>query len=448
MSTVEQLVLQAKTCFQNKDYETCMSLAHEVLRADAGNTEASWLLKEAQRQWEDQRSLEQLEIYVENLKREAMDLFDKERYDQCLGMFRFLSELEPENHTLRDYLRLSQQMYVETIGSKEPANGDPLIAGDPNVETQFEPSCTATEPRDEDRLDRPEEVADSATEAAPVAIPDGELAHAVVIQAESVPPDVKQQIIQECIASTTQSRPKWHWTLLLTASVILLLGLGAAAFWPHLPSPEGRIEIQSTPEGAIVYVDDKSVGETPLRQQTIAVGGHVVRIEKQGYESYSRKLAAEPEQSIILAVQLEKVKVALPVEQAAPPAEFKNEAPVTVPEGQPAPTPLATAVSPVEVETPSVQLAQSVIHHHLIGSCTGRLKIDGDRISFWSSGNSQDSFTHKIKQIIKFELNENLMIEFKDKTYRFESLVRDKDNHQSLTSFYEQIRLQKSHKRL
>ena len=122
MSNIEQLVLQAKTCFQIKDYETCMSLTDEALRADPDNTEASWLMKEAQRQWEDQRSLEQLEIYVENLKKEAMDLFDKEHYEQCLGMFRFLSELEPENHTLRDYVRLSQQMFVETIGAVEPTS--------------------------------------------------------------------------------------------------------------------------------------------------------------------------------------------------------------------------------------------------------------------------------------------------------------------------------------
>jgi tetratricopeptide (TPR) repeat protein len=122
MSNIEQLVLQAKSCFQVKDYETCMSLTDEALRVDPGNTEASWLMKEAQRQWEDQRSLEQLEIYVENLKKEAMDLFDKEHYEQCLGMFRFLSELEPENHTLSDYVRLSQQMFVETIGAGDPTN--------------------------------------------------------------------------------------------------------------------------------------------------------------------------------------------------------------------------------------------------------------------------------------------------------------------------------------
>jgi hypothetical protein len=87
MSNIEQLILQAKTRFQVKDYETCMSLTDEALRVDPGNTEASWLMKEAQRQWEDQRSLEQLEIYVENLKKEAMDLFDKEHYEQCWGCF-------------------------------------------------------------------------------------------------------------------------------------------------------------------------------------------------------------------------------------------------------------------------------------------------------------------------------------------------------------------------
>ena len=136
MSNIEQLVLQAKTCFQVKDYETCMSLTDEALRVDPSNTEASWLMKEAQRQWEDQRSLEQLEIYVENLKKEAMDLFDKEHYEQCLGMFRFLSELEPENHTLRDYVRLSQQMFVETIGPGEPTANEVATSNSASDEKQ------------------------------------------------------------------------------------------------------------------------------------------------------------------------------------------------------------------------------------------------------------------------------------------------------------------------
>ena len=88
---------------------------------------------------------------------------------------------------------------------------------------------------------------------------------------------------------------------------------------------------------------------------------------------------------------------------------------------------------PVESAIPTVQIAQSVIHHHLLGSCTGRLKIDGEKISFWSSGNPRDSFTRKIKQINNFSLDDKLLIEFKDKVYRFEALARDaKDNRERL----------------
>jgi hypothetical protein len=81
----------------------------------------------------------------------------------------------------------------------------------------------------------------------------------------------------------------------------------------------------------------------------------------------------------------------------------------------------------------------------MLGSCTGRLKIDGEKISFWSSGTSRDSFTRKIKQINNFSLDDKLLIEFKDKAYRFEALARDtKDNRERLTPFYEQIKLQKA----
>src|SRR5438093_2298644 len=115
MSYIYELLHQGKAYFQAKEYEACMIIMSEVLREDPANTEAAWLMKEAQRQWEEQRSLEEFEIYVENLKKEAMDLFDKECYEQCLGMFGFLVKVEPENHMLRDYLELSQQMVLEMI---------------------------------------------------------------------------------------------------------------------------------------------------------------------------------------------------------------------------------------------------------------------------------------------------------------------------------------------
>jgi PEGA domain len=492
MSNIEQLVLQAKTCFQAKDYETCMSLTDEALRVDRGNTEASWLMKEAQRQWEDQRSLEQLEIYVENLKKEAMDLFDKEHYEQCLGMFRFLSELEPENHTLRDYVRLSQQMFVETIGlggptaneegasssgsafkkrsealalgfrppeadsqARLPAAVMPDLKVEPSESDSGPPTCgQGSSQNDQVQNDslshllrdggrRPGE--GSATNGvmtlrgmrspATARLPETGVPNAAVLDAEAIPQSVKQKI-QEYLAATMPARQKRSLNVWLTSALFLVTTLAAGGFWLYSFFVVSHIEIQSTPEKAVVFIDNKRMGETPFRQQGIPAGSYALRIEKQGYQTHNRNLAVKRAQAIILVVQLEKAKAALS-------STLQSTVPLE-PQTQP-PAPQPAVSDPVEMETTAAQIAQSVIHHHLLGSCTGRLKIDGDRISFWSSGNSQDAFTRKIKQITHFALGEKLLIEFKDKTYRFEALARDpKDNRQRLTPFYEQIKFQKT----
>src|SRR5438093_3755442 len=136
MSYIYELLHQGKAYFQAKEYEACMIIMSERLGEDPAKTEAAWLMKEARRQWEEQRSLEEFEIYVENLKKEDMDLFDQEHYEQCLGMFRFLVELEPENHKLRDYLELSQRMFLETIGTQRPASkpGETIVQTDARTE--------------------------------------------------------------------------------------------------------------------------------------------------------------------------------------------------------------------------------------------------------------------------------------------------------------------------
>ena len=437
MSNIEQLVLQAKACFQVKDYETCMSLTNEALRVDPGNTEASWLMKEAQRQWEDQRSLEQLEIYVENLKKEAMDLFDKEHYEQCLGMFRFLSELEPENHTLRDYVRLSQQMFVETIGdpTNEAGTSNPAAG-----EKQFETSILGSKPLEmQSSTDLPPApmawvqrkplTPDSTT-----AIPEPGTTQVPVVEAEPIPQSVKRKIIQEYLTATEPARRRRLWNIGLPFGLLFVTTLGGASFWIYSSLFVSRIEIQSTPEKAAVFIDNKPAGETPFRQG-IPTGSHALRIERKGYQPYGRNFAVERGQAIVLEVQLERAKTATS-------SNVQSTAPVEPPTQTSAPS----AVSePVESAIPTVQIAQSVIHHHLLGSCTGRLKIDGEKISFWSPGNSRDAFTRKIKQISNFSMDDKLLIEFKDKAYRFEALARDtKDNRERLAPFYEQIKLQKT----
>jgi tetratricopeptide (TPR) repeat protein len=439
MSNIEQLVLQAKTCFQVKDYETCMSLTDEALRVDPGNTEASWLMKEAQRQWEDQRSLEQLEIYVENLKKEAMDLFDKEHYEQCLGMFRFLSELEPENHTLSDYVRLSQQMFVETIGAADPTNEAGTSNAAPDEKQSEVPalisrpiemqSPTDLPPAPIPWVQRKPSAHDSTT-----AIPEPGATKEPVLEAGAVPQSVKRKIIQEYLVATMPARRRRLWNIGLLSGLLFVTTLGAASFWIYSSLLVSRIEIQSTPEKAVVFIDSKPAGETPFRQG-ISMGSHALRIEKKGYQPYNRNLAVERAQAVILEVQLERAKTGTS-------SNVQPTAPLELPTQTLAPP----AVSePVESAVPTVQIAQSVIHHHLLGSCTGRLKIDGERISFWSPGNSRDGFTRKIKQINNFSLDDKLLIEFKDKAYRFEALARDaKDNRERLGTFYEEIKLQKT----
>ena len=113
MSQLNQLLSQGKSSLATKDYEACMAMMQEVLQMAPENPEAVTCLEEAQRKLEDQRLEEELVIHIDNLKKEATDLFDQEKYRECAGLFKFLCELEPKNRRLQDYLELSQEKVKE-----------------------------------------------------------------------------------------------------------------------------------------------------------------------------------------------------------------------------------------------------------------------------------------------------------------------------------------------
>jgi hypothetical protein len=48
----------------------------------------------------------------------------------------------------------------------------------------------------------------------------------------------------------------------------------------------GELEVKSEPSGAKVYVDGKEVGETPLVLSDMKMGRHLIRVAKEGYDSY------------------------------------------------------------------------------------------------------------------------------------------------------------------
>ena len=74
---------------------------------------------------------------------------------------------------------------------------------------------------------------------------------------------------------------------------------------------EGELEVRSEPSGAKVYVDGKEAGETPAVLSNIRVGGHVVRIGKEGYEPYEEQVKVGEGERKKISVSLKKIVGAL-----------------------------------------------------------------------------------------------------------------------------------------
>jgi TolB-like protein len=52
----------------------------------------------------------------------------------------------------------------------------------------------------------------------------------------------------------------------------------------------GKIQINSTPSGAIVYIDEKKVGNTPYLVEKMKIGDYKLRLQKRGYQDYEGSL--------------------------------------------------------------------------------------------------------------------------------------------------------------
>lgn len=63
---------------------------------------------------------------------------------------------------------------------------------------------------------------------------------------------------------------------------------------PHVEAPtdptgqfSGDLTVQSIPSIAVVFVDHERVGETPVHLPRLRAGSHVIRIDREGYESWT-----------------------------------------------------------------------------------------------------------------------------------------------------------------
>jgi hypothetical protein len=75
-------------------------------------------------------------------------------------------------------------------------------------------------------------------------------------------------------------------------------GITESAPAPTAPRPQttapariagyrGGLQVDSEPDGARVFIDGEEVGVTPLEMKSLAVGSRVVRVEAEGYQTWS-----------------------------------------------------------------------------------------------------------------------------------------------------------------
>jgi formylglycine-generating enzyme required for sulfatase activity len=66
------------------------------------------------------------------------------------------------------------------------------------------------------------------------------------------------------------------------------------------------LSVEANVSGARVLVDGHEIGSTPLTDRDVSPGEHRIRVEKQGYESYHKRVVFEPGRSMSMYVDLSK----------------------------------------------------------------------------------------------------------------------------------------------
>jgi len=285
MSQLNDLLSQGRQSLANRDYETCMAMMSEVLHVAPENPEAVSCLEEAQRKLEDQRLEEELVIHLDNLKKEATDLFDQEKYRECAGLFKFLCELEPKNRTLQDYLELSQEKVREieeaealAWQSQQPQSAQPTI----------------------DRVTR--ERTDPPTPEERVTGTRAEL-----VDTGAQPPfptrTLKREDSQEGV-NDSRIAPSLVTIFGVVAILVLILS-GALLLRGFKASSAGSLNLKTEPSGAAVLIDGQPRGEAPLRVESLEAGQHTLSLAKEGYAPASQAFTVSSGQATSLSVQLQ-----------------------------------------------------------------------------------------------------------------------------------------------
>lgn len=154
---VERYLERARAHYANQDFKKSLEILHDGLKLVPGNPDILALAEEVRSESERrQAEMEEsgLADRIAQCKAEAIRLFEQGRYGECIERFKVLTELEPTNTDLRDYLEVSREQtekvqpvqvtppVTETVESQEVQ----VSSSDSQMPEPAEPEASRPEP--------------------------------------------------------------------------------------------------------------------------------------------------------------------------------------------------------------------------------------------------------------------------------------------------------------
>lgn len=244
---------------------------------------------------------------------------------------------------------------------------------------------------------------------------------------------------------------------------MLLAALGGAAYWFYLKTPEpettavepappapveeepaeepeevaeapdvpstGAISIRASESGAVVYIDGERVGEAPFEREDYPIGSYEVRVEKDGFVTFTESLRLRPGRRAELFASLDVLPPSLRIVSDIPGAtvfldrNYAGTTPVDIPDLKPGEHQLTVSAEGYDMHVETVELTTGlrevnvsfqakaadfhetiqVVHKHRFGSCEGTLIADANGIRYETS--DDDAFQTPYANLEQFEVD-------------------------------------------
>ena len=347
----------------------------------------------------------EFEIHVENLKKDAIKQFDQGLYTVCLPSFQLLCELEPANRLFRDYVDLSRRLARQTLigDSGDPSqveSGTSVVRTETSVPRSLSSHGNLGHPQQGNSQPASERPRSISTEAE---------VDTKVEEGHSWPGEKKNR------------RLAFLGAIAATVFIMLVLGIRTQG---NGQRPTASAESQDVVT-ARVALDEARPG--PVQGSGVARTTEVEKEDISSAELNNSRSDGKHDSS----------NQPRSHEKNLSKAHQSSVAPEGLPESQ-----AATAVT----RDPRQQLTADyrsypVIHDHLLGSCSGYLRITPELIVFEPTQVKGHAFALKLTDIVGTERGETLKIKFAHETYRFKAkFAKDKiDNLSRLASLDQRL---------